>query len=177
MLKPQILWRLLHRGRQPPSGGCVLKLCWFAIFIFPFLQPPSGGCVLKQALAKGVFVTDDAAAFRRLCVETKRAVMVLRSRCAAAFRRLCVETPRGTPLPTAPRAAAFRRLCVETLRRLGCARPACAAAFRRLCVETSGWICKYANKSQPPSGGCVLKHPLAFGRFCRRRSRLQAAVC
>ena len=52
------------------------------------------------------------------------------------------------------------------------------AAFGRLCVETA--YCLYAGNqsgSQPPSGGCVLKHidsnseysykqPAAFGRLC-----------
>ena len=33
---------------QPPSGGCVLKLVIFFVIFFIFFQPPSGGCVLKQ---------------------------------------------------------------------------------------------------------------------------------
>ena len=35
-----------HR-RQPPSGGCVLKLYRLRCPKSPTLQPPSGGCVLK----------------------------------------------------------------------------------------------------------------------------------
>ncbi|EEP68235.1 hypothetical protein GCWU000324_02487 [Kingella oralis ATCC 51147] len=37
----------LSRGRQPPSGGCVLKQILFQSFHFGISQPPSGGCVLK----------------------------------------------------------------------------------------------------------------------------------
>ena len=35
------------------------------------------------------------------------------------------------------------------------------AAFGRLCVETSMLSMKLKTKIQPPSGGCVLKHPLS----------------
>ena len=35
-----------------------------------------------------------AAAFRRLCVETNRQIVIRDERGAAAFRRLCVETAR-----------------------------------------------------------------------------------
>ena len=51
------------------------------------------------------------------------------------------------------------------------------AAFGRLCVETLRAFLQLIVKSQPPSGGCVLKHverrtafqvwnPAAFGRLC-----------
>ena len=54
---------------QPPSGGCVLKLC-FAGKATSRDQPPSGGCVLKlrPVLSKKLLIPP--AAFRRLCVET-----------------------------------------------------------------------------------------------------------
>ena len=32
------------------------------------------------------------------------------------------------------------------------------AAFRRLCVETGNAELKYVYSTQPPLGGCVLKH-------------------
>ena len=75
------------------------------------------------------------------------------------------------------------------------------AAFRRLCVETMLPVPPVTSgRSQPPSGGCVLKldllhlpqrhgHPAAFRRLCvetenkkaesekNGSSRLQAAVC
>ena len=38
------LWPLIF---QPPSGGCVLKLCRLPVGISRLFQPPSGGCVLK----------------------------------------------------------------------------------------------------------------------------------
>ena len=34
------------------------------------------------------------------------------------------------------------------------------AAFRRLCVETSSVFFSQRVRSQPPSGGCVLKLPM-----------------
>ena len=51
------------------------------------------------------------------------------------------------------------------------------AAFGRLCVETNLESRFIENKTQPPSGGCVLKpptpfhvaqihQPAAFGRLC-----------
>ena len=39
--------RLLMRGTQPPSGGCVLKLLPNPAAEYEGNQPPSGGCVLK----------------------------------------------------------------------------------------------------------------------------------
>ena len=44
--------RLLCNGlmKQPPSGGCVLKLNQFIGTTNEFAQPPSGGCVLKLFL-------------------------------------------------------------------------------------------------------------------------------
>ena len=33
---------------QPPSGGCVLKLCGQSRCANQLYQPPSGGCVLKH---------------------------------------------------------------------------------------------------------------------------------
>ena len=110
----------------------------------------------------------------------------------AAFRRLCVETVVCTYKHKPKQPAAFRRLCVETFFD-GVFRGFIApAAFRRLCVETITAFRRHLNLSQPPSGGCVLKHqmgmhdaadskPAAFRRLCvetnapnlRRSSALQ----
>ena len=73
--------------------------------------------------------------------------------------------------------AAFGRLCVETQRRRNNHRYPQPAAFGRLCVETASRNSSRLYISQPPSGGCVLKHnklafrcavfgPAAFGRLC-----------
>ena len=74
-------------------------------------------------------------------------------------------------------AAAFGRLCVETVANCDGYLVVCAAAFGRLCVETKEQVINPAEKTQPPSGGCVLKHKItyhfknslkaaAFGRLC-----------
>ena len=95
----------------------------------------------------------------------------------AAFGRLCVETPRPMWLATVYQPAAFGRLCVETVHMNMLRNQPLPAAFGRLCVETSVTILLPVLKSQPPSGGCVLKHsiefkrgrgsgPAAFGRLC-----------
>ena len=77
---------------QPPSGGCVLKLCLFGFASSVKPQPPSGGCVLKPALEQGV----DGNGFQPPsggCVlkhgAGKRGSSKHRP---AAFGRLCVET-------------------------------------------------------------------------------------
>ena len=54
--------------------------------------------------------------------------------------------------------AAFRRLCVETAYGATAHVRPIPAAFRRLCVETQPFIPNTHILSQPPSGGCVLKH-------------------
>ena len=103
------------------------------------MQPPSGGCVLKP---KGVLrapVPVIAAAFGRLCVETPLCFQMFVHSFAAAFGRLCVETTYPIPRRSKIRAAAFGRLCVETLQPL---------------------VGEIGYRSQPPSGGCVLKHLL-----------------
>mgnify|MGYP001789334273 CR=1 FL=1 len=66
--------------------------------------------------------------------------------------------------------AAFRRLCVETQLAGDMGMTFEPAAFRRLCVETMVHGLRLTTASQPPSGGCVLKLPLRFGR---RNNRLQ----
>ena len=58
--------------------------------------------------------------------------------------------------------AAFRRLCVETKSTIGRSDFVDPAAFRRLCVETSNQPAHTGVSNQPPSGGCVLKHPYLF---------------
>ena len=56
---------------------------------------------------------------------------------AAAFGRLCVETRYPCPGNAALKAAAFGRLCVETSLRAQMPQLSIAAAFGRLCVETN----------------------------------------
>ena len=55
---------------------------------------------------------------------------------AAAFGRLCVETRLFRQCRCRPYAAAFGRLCVETLNHSPTLKRGIAAAFGRLCVET-----------------------------------------
>ena len=79
-----------------------------------------------------------------------------------------------------PHPAAFRRLCVETLTKARRMYKWWApAAFRRLCVETiRSKLQKKNGTTQPPSGGCVLKHrAMLYPIFSQAPSRLQAAVC
>ena len=55
---------------QPPSGGCVLKQDMGPESEQLHEQPPSGGCVLKRGQVSKESPEYQAAAFRRLCVET-----------------------------------------------------------------------------------------------------------
>ena len=59
-------------GRQPPSGGCVLKQAGAITTDKLGAQPPSGGCVLKLLTILGKLCMKNAAAFGRLCVETTK---------------------------------------------------------------------------------------------------------
>ena len=145
-------------------------------------QPPSGGCVLKHILDRDINAILLAAAFGRLCVETVEPSTLSNITTAAAFGRLCVETdvaivakfedvmqpPSGgcvlkpcarSRYILAGEAAAFGRLCVETFSACQNARLSLgAAAFGRLCVETFLRSHFLLENTQPPSGGCVLKH-------------------
>ena len=56
--------------KQPPSGGCVLKLLITLPLNLGNKQPPSGGCVLKPPAWGATAAMMAAAAFGRLCVET-----------------------------------------------------------------------------------------------------------
>ena len=101
----------------------------------------------------------EPAAFRRLCVETVSAYLVVSPPLPAAFRRLCVETFVSDLIEHLQKPAAFRRLCVETTTKTGAEGREEPAAFRRLCVETLIiWSFTTTGQGQPPSGGCVLKH-------------------
>ena len=53
--------------------------------------------------------------------------------------------------------AALGRLCVETLGHFIPYLTDMPAAFGRLCVETLQFEPESETKTQPPSGGCVLK--------------------
>ena len=78
---------------QPPSGGCVLKQELKAAESCLRRQPPSGGCVLKQHYVAGAVIDDVPAAFGRLCVETRSILNAPpETKRPAAFGRLCVET-------------------------------------------------------------------------------------
>ena len=139
MLKPGYLH--LHRKsrRQPPSGGCVLKQPFAQVVVTWIFQPPSGGCVLK---------------LRLICIGRTRFYQPPSGGCVLKLYGQVYIGGQNDP-------AAFRRLCVETL----ALKPAFGAinlpaAFRRLCVETSVLPCSAASTTQPPSGGCVLKHDL-----------------
>ena len=156
MLKPVTANAALAEGMQPPSGGCVLKLSgWIS----------ASRCVV-------------AAAFRRLCVETRLPEILQQPEGAAAFRRLCVETALAAASKYTDNAAAFRRLCVETA--------SFGAVLGWFCWQppSGGCVLKPARAGsnrprcrQPPSGGCVLKHYVKIGIIICDGSRLQAAVC
>ena len=119
-------------------------------------QPPSGGCVLKRHLVQRPLIDIGPAAFGRLCVETTASLLLI-----AAY---------GGP-------AAFGRLCVETTARIMPGSNSGPAAFGRLCVETLTGVKYFVDIAQPPSGGCVLKHPMKRITACAITSRLRAAVC
>ena len=77
-------------------------------------QPPSGGCVLKLHSPSELVFGRDPAAFGRLCVETSSRT-ARKSTCPpAAFGRLCVETAPCDSFSAHSSPAAFGRLCVET---------------------------------------------------------------
>ena len=99
-------------------------------------QPPSGGCVLKQRHGRN--------ATAKHCQPPSGGCV------------LKLEIPYLGPNLLIP--AAFGRLCVETQQQNKTDSPSEPAAFGRLCVETSPKCLLGADcRSQPPSGGCVLK--------------------
>ena len=77
-------------------------------------QPPSGGCVLKLDKLKQSGYSQGPAAFGRLCVETAYLPRETVIGAPAAFGRLCVETYHITAVLFHFLPAAFGRLCVET---------------------------------------------------------------
>ena len=123
---------------QPPSGGCVLKLCHLRIFSKIYLsQPPSGGCVLKPNNIVLLITISSPAAFRRLCVETAEVWPLLMAACSQPPSGGCVLKPRfPVQRKNINAPAAFRRLCVETIKYGFSQSQQFPAAFRRLCVET-----------------------------------------
>ena len=69
-----------------------MKLFIFPLGNYKFRQPPSGGCVLKLHVPLNITSEKKAAAFGRLCVETAACELKNNNDVAAAFGRLCVET-------------------------------------------------------------------------------------
>ena len=70
----------------------MLKLYLSAAVELSGKQPPSGGCVLKHLAHLLLWAGLRAAAFGRLCVETTNNTFSNARKSAAAFGRLCVET-------------------------------------------------------------------------------------
>ena len=70
VLKPDYVAELETHRHQPPSGGCVLKLGQQSDHAHRLGQPPSGGCVLKHLYTFSIIKYAGPAAFGRLCVET-----------------------------------------------------------------------------------------------------------
>ena len=89
----------------------------------------------------------------------------------AAFRRLCVETSVTSKLIWSASPAAFRRLCVETNGVNFNPSPLCTQPPSGGCVLKHRNIVACANiQNQPPSGGCVLKHQNIFqSTLCHRQ--------
>ena len=113
-------------------------------------QPPSGGCVLKPRHADMLDDLRAAAAFGRLCVETRSGHSKLKKR-----GRLCVETQPPHSTQSQQEQPPSGGCVLKPVLEMGKARV----------------------KVQPPSGGCVLKLVLmccnrqshqaaAFGRLC-----------
>ena len=77
-------------------------------------QPPSGGCVLKPGSSGRVY-SNKAAAFGRLCVETK-SLTGKKSKTTQPPSGGCVLKQKSiTQHLRYLKAAAFGRLCVETI--------------------------------------------------------------
>ena len=79
--------------KQPPSGGCVLKLLVSRLNLRVCLQPPSGGCVLKRQHLRHAASNHTQPPSGGCVLKPKRGFFLgLIAGVTAAFRRLCVET-------------------------------------------------------------------------------------
>ena len=99
-------------------------------------QPPSGGCVLKLVSLLQIPTCHRAATFGWLCVETMYQKWKMAGMVAATFGWLCVETIEPESLKSEFAAATFGWLCVETFLAIHRAILRWAATFGWLCVET-----------------------------------------
>ena len=114
MLKPNPKKLTYLLNLQPPSGGCVLKLCHYLSLFSRFCQPPSGGCVLKRYGGRLAVIKTYPAAFGRLCVETSQ-IPNSTNTANQPPSGGCVLKHQIQQLDVSPlRPAAFGRLCVET---------------------------------------------------------------
>ena len=104
MLKLFPCFHDLHYTRQPPSGGCVLKLGSYQVYAEQNSPATFGWlCVETMHLSSGLCFASPAT-FGWLCVETLRfsGVGVLLV-CPATFGWLCVETEKEVlPLVIVP---------------------------------------------------------------------------
>ena len=139
-------------------------------------QPPSGGCVLKRL--HSIFpLSDQPAAFGRLCVETFKPCSTAAFDRPAAFGRLCVETAISSITASGKRPAAFGRLCVETSAKvvfmMKDGQPPSGGCVLKPFSINNGRGLRY----QPPSGGCVLKQSSRLATLQKLPSCLRAAGC
>ena len=144
MLKPLRQIRIVADKNQPPSGGCVLKLV-FRNFVGGYYLPAAFGrlCVETTVRTASHWLWRNQPPSGGCVLKQNLMTMLMRQGIPAAFGRLCVETSTCFCVTLFLPPAAFGRLCVETV----------------AVIDTTGQI------TQPPSGGCVLKH-LNHGLKC-----------
>ena len=164
-------------GRQPPSGGCVLKRSLAMQTVRRVLQPPSGGCVLKRAhppsragfpaqppsggcVLKRPHVSDCQSA----STQPPSGGCVLKQSFEVACNYARDQPPSG--------GCVLKLWIISKMSSI-----ANSAAFGRLCVETGGHDGQCGSICQPPSGGCVLKPSAKHFVSYLGLSRLRAAVC
>ena len=92
VLKLVKLFLLNNQAVQPPSGGCVLKLLRVRPESCQSAQPPSGGCVLKQQQPERIPTTYSQPPSGGCVLKLFGRRSELCRTQPAAFRRLCVET-------------------------------------------------------------------------------------
>ena len=114
MLKQTDVGYKRQAKRQPPSGGCVLKLQVPQINKTANHQPPSGGCVLKHVIAKNITTKENQPPSGGCVLKLYRLIIALH-RLAQPPSGGCVLKPCIYAIHSQNRQpAAFGRLCVET---------------------------------------------------------------
>ena len=143
---------------QPPSGGCVLKLLSIVNNYKRWPQPPSGGCVLKLVESVAAFLTDGSHLRVAVCWNFRCFWQIVKlptqppsGGCVLKLKIACEDNPNA-------RSHLRVAVCWNIVTEMQSSKDESSHLRVAVCWNGETIVETISVVTQPPSGGCVLKH-------------------